>query len=720
MLKLRNTVSIYHQFLNTATITTLLGYSSNSIKYSTSSISGQDSIEIPTDDILKNYKFKTQPIANIQPRVRTTLLNRPEISTPDQYDVNPMFHSQPFKNYFKDDPNYLSKLSKTMNQVQKIEGIGHVPAKLTQPFSLDSLESQRYILTYFHVHLGFKSLDSWYTKGYTFFSKLGLMNILERYNYSIPKLMMTVFPDYDWKINKFVRSPLHWDDLDVHRFYIEKEILEKKGFKATDIPELAKLPKSEIFKHNIRMYIRGNYVEYLKLLYPQYTWSLKDFHSSWYAHYFGLSEGNWKNNVKIDFDLNPPEKWYDFKFTQSSSIPRTRLAIDMILERHPQLKPWEFKRFSWECHLDYVESFINHLKDKLSIKDHTDWYKVTKEDIKPASEELFIFLLKRVYPDYKFLPPLFKHIKCHDHVLSRQTLEEFGQKNLGITQLDDWYTKTSKDVEPILDLLIPFKAFGDLIMKSFPKHNWIPSNFINFGTKETYNKKENIIKILKEIQEKNPEIFKTMDDFHDLQQIHYKNDYPYSLIRVKPKQLVSFAYPDYPWITLKFISILESRNALASITDLDKDQFIDYLFKMDSPIKHILDIVSIEMDDPKGRCFYFGTSQGNDKRRITKAVVLSKLSSYVLKKYYNQDVQLNSTSFDKISEIYTKNLELEQGVVLKLIKSKNKCTDQKNVNIQLTFPNGESTTFTNDRFPPFSFIQSIYPKLKSLSNNNKV
>lgn len=65
-------------------------------------------------------------------------------------------------------------------------------------------------------------MEDWYNASIKDISTRGGTTLLNNHNYSIYKMLTTVFPEYNWLPWKFPTIPKgYWNDTSKHRFYLD-------------------------------------------------------------------------------------------------------------------------------------------------------------------------------------------------------------------------------------------------------------------------------------------------------------------------------------------------------------------------------------------------------------------------------------------------------------------------------------------------------------------
>ena len=182
---------------------------------------------------------------------------------------------------------------------------------------------------------------------------LGGTTLLTKYNYSLNKLLSSIYPEISWKFWEFetVNKGV-WDDLDNQREFLhwvaEKlSIREKKDWYSIKTEDINKLGGSTLLSK-----YKGSLLKLLSSVFPQENWNVWDFDN--------VSRGFWNDvNKQRDFmnwlfvklDLKNMNDWYSVTVNQirnnngASLIDKYKSVYDLLKNIYPDYdwKWWLFK-----------------------------------------------------------------------------------------------------------------------------------------------------------------------------------------------------------------------------------------------------------------------------------------------------------------------------------------------------------------------------------------
>eukprot|EP01114_Cavostelium_apophysatum_P019887 TRINITY_DN6524_c0_g1_i1.p1 TRINITY_DN6524_c0_g1~~TRINITY_DN6524_c0_g1_i1.p1 ORF type:complete len:431 (+),score=67.85 TRINITY_DN6524_c0_g1_i1:54-1346(+) len=287
-----------------------------------------------------------------------------------------------------------------------------------------NIRNQRSYLDSISKKLGVKHWEDWYHIGYDEIIENGGSSLLDHYKHSLTKAVITAYPEHPFRLWKFSRkiSPQFWKKTDNHRIYLDQVAEELQIIDWESWYHVQPESIVEFGGRSLLEYYGNSLIKALETVYPEHSWKT------------------------YKFDKVPSGYWKDL------SHQRTFLE-------------------------DVVAS-------KFGIQKPDDWYRVTNQQIIDCGGSGFLAesghslanALSRVYPHQNWQQWRFGRVSdgfWNDEKNVKDFMEWLIPK-LGINQLDDWYSVSTKELhhfgmKTLLDKhggLIPFLA------KFYPEHQW--------------------------------------------------------------------------------------------------------------------------------------------------------------------------------------------------------------------------------------------------------
>jgi hypothetical protein len=179
------------------------------------------------------------------------------------------------------------------------------------------------------------------------------------------------------------------------------------------------------------------------------------------------------------------------KRTFGKEVP-FRKAMHTLKKLHPQLnrEPLKHARVRnghWKDKGTQRDA-LEKLGIRLGVKQLDDWYSVDADTVR--SELSFIYryynnslytALKELYPQHEWNPLKFSYVPLgywRDTSAQRDALEKLGI-NLGVKQLDDWYSVDADTVRSELSFISIYHngSLFNALKELYPLHGWDPLKF---------------------------------------------------------------------------------------------------------------------------------------------------------------------------------------------------------------------------------------------------
>ena len=294
--------------------------------------------------------------------------------------------------------------------------------------SWDSRENQLQYMTWLGEHLGYTTMEDWYQITLNDFYETYGSGILNHYNSSPYRLIIHVYPEYEWLFWRFRQAPSGlWDSRENQLQYMTW-LGEHLGF--TNMEDLYQ--------------IDGQHFE------DNYGSSL-------------LSRYN-SSPLRLLNSLFPTENWSFWKLGRAS-------------------------KNSWESKENQLQ-YITWLGEHLGYATMNDWYKITKNDFYNNHGGCLLSkynsspyrLIIHMYPEYEWLFWRFGHAPSglwDSRENQLQYMTWLGE-HLGYSTMNDWYKITRNDFYNNYgsSLLSKYKTCCRIMFSLYPNFEWDRTKFI--------------------------------------------------------------------------------------------------------------------------------------------------------------------------------------------------------------------------------------------------
>lgn len=120
--------------------------------------------------------------------------------------------------------------------------------------------------------LGIKTKEDWYDKKWEQLTSHG-NRLLDKYNNSPSVLLKAVYPEHDWQIEKFRRTPLgYWEMIESHLRFIGKITKEMNIQRMEDWYQVTNQDVKGRGGQRLLHYYDGSIINVLKKVFPEHTW----------------------------------------------------------------------------------------------------------------------------------------------------------------------------------------------------------------------------------------------------------------------------------------------------------------------------------------------------------------------------------------------------------------------------------------------------------------
>ena len=219
-----------------------------------------------------------------------------------------------------------------------------------------SLENQRAFMDEMGDKLGLKDLDGWYAITVANVIPLGAKSILNLYNSSLSKLLMSIYPNHHWDISKFSSRPRnYWSSLEKQKLFVD-ELGKKIGVNSeADMDKWYEI-SVEFFQKNggygLLIYHKKSLPKLLAAIYPNYNWQLWRFQGKM-SEVLASEEEKEKLFAHLEkaLEIRQAEDWYRVTTDQLAAlkVPLFYKSIEgglvmLLSKRYPNVK-WDEEAF---------------------------------------------------------------------------------------------------------------------------------------------------------------------------------------------------------------------------------------------------------------------------------------------------------------------------------------------------------------------------------------
>lgn len=244
--------------------------------------------------------------------------------------------------------------------------------------------------------LGFQDYEDWYRVTVTNFrDNYGATLVLNKYGGHLHRVVTENFPEYDWKLWLFNRTPGRmFDDWQFRKDAIEW-MASEIGIEGPE--DWYQVSRKEFKENRLWGMLSHQYsssvFNLVSDIYPEIDWKPWLFDKA--PNAFWNDEGHWHEYLdwfEERMQITNPAEWYmvkneDFARLNGNSLLYEKFSgspQQVALYRYPDFpwKRWEFQQVAdgyWE-NRENCKEYLGHLAEVLGIEEVTDWYKVTLRD----------------------------------------------------------------------------------------------------------------------------------------------------------------------------------------------------------------------------------------------------------------------------------------------------------------------------------------------------
>eukprot|EP01114_Cavostelium_apophysatum_P016562 TRINITY_DN4740_c0_g1_i1.p1 TRINITY_DN4740_c0_g1~~TRINITY_DN4740_c0_g1_i1.p1 ORF type:complete len:576 (-),score=130.33 TRINITY_DN4740_c0_g1_i1:21-1748(-) len=290
-----------------------------------------------------------------------------------------------------------------------------------------SVEHQRAFLLDLASHLKIRSVRDWYSVSPQEIKEHGGQGLLDFYRGSHAEALMSSFPEFSWKLDRFYQDKESgvWKNPQRQREFFD-QLAEELGLK--DWEDWYQVEVSEIKERGgetLLEYYNGTHAKALPVIYPEHKWRIWKFKRL--VNNFWKDKANQRKfleELAEELKIETLEDWYQIKPAQFGKHGAQMLRdlydgvpMKAIVGNFPEL-PWETWRFTQQPKGYWTEvshrEFFDKLYKHLNLQHWTDWYQVSAMEIaRNGGGQLLnahyggspMVAIMKAYPEYPWEPP---------------------------------------------------------------------------------------------------------------------------------------------------------------------------------------------------------------------------------------------------------------------------------------------------------------------------
>jgi len=371
--------------------------------------------------------------------------------------------------------------------------------------------------------LGFQTYEDWYRVTVSNFREnYGATLVLNKYGGHMHRVVTENFPEYDWKLWLFNRTPGRmFDDWQFRKDAIEWMASEI----GIEEPEDWYRVSRKEFKENrlwgmLSHQYSSSVFNLVNDIYPEIDWKPWLFEKA--PNALWNDEANW--NEYLDWfeermEITDPVEWYMVKADDFAKLNGNALLFDkfsgsprQVAEyRYPDFpwQQWKFQKVEWGYwqNPSNAKEYLEHLAGVMGIEEVTDWYKVTRRDFEENegggilgsfNTSPFTIISQHIDGE-EWKPWLFDKAPnaFWQDPENQKWYMDWLAEELGITELDGWYIY-DRDVlnrskgGGLLGLYST--SLARILVTLYPNHDWDIPRLLKVGKAQ-----KQIHKIIEEI-----------------------------------------------------------------------------------------------------------------------------------------------------------------------------------------------------------------------------
>jgi len=270
------------------------------------------------------------------------------------------------------------------------------------------------------IRLGFPLGDreAWYRVTHKIIVDNGASGILKRYRQSIPQMISSIYPEFQWDPLKFVRAPRNfWSSKENHRAFLDQlgiklgihqelllclkflsYLLFVVGISYSNRAGWYKISSQQVIDHGGNMLLQKYSMSLSKALlnvYPDFAWDALQFSKAPQNYWDSIeNQRTFLDDLgkKLGFKEGEREGWYAVQNKTVLENGGSRILfhyqnsmIKMLANVYPEYdwKLWKFSRRSGRVrdNPSAMAQLLDTIEPQLGIRSPEDWYRVSSDQL---------------------------------------------------------------------------------------------------------------------------------------------------------------------------------------------------------------------------------------------------------------------------------------------------------------------------------------------------
>ena len=351
-----------------------------------------------------------------------------------------------------------------------------------------SIENQRNFMDYLFFKLQFTSMNQFITLSKKKFIENGGYNLLVFYSNNMKKLLLNIYPNYQWNFEL-----IRLKNLNNHSIIMEKFFKKLKLNYLDEFLTISKLMWKKNGAFSLLSFYSFNLIKLLTTIYPNFPFNFEIIKITRKKYFQSIkNQQKYMENLFIKLKLNSFDDWIKIKKTtfifykgkyllEFYSYDKEKL-LSNIFPNYPWKFLLNFTKISFH-NLNFQRNFMDNLGNKLNLQSLNDWLKIKRISIiKNGGKYLLVNcylndikkLLSTIYYDhnwnfndlkYKSNGNYFNNFQFHSDKINNL------KKKFNIEKKNDWF-RISNEINLIKSLKL-----------IYPNEKWKKNHFQNRSKK---------------------------------------------------------------------------------------------------------------------------------------------------------------------------------------------------------------------------------------------
>jgi hypothetical protein len=348
----------------------------------------------------------------------------------------------------------------------------------------DIHENRLNYMTWLQQKLKFQNMSDWYNIKTDDFIQNGGKTLLKKYNDSPLRVLMSVYPEYQWQPWRFGKTTSgYWKE--------DNNVAEYMQWLANQLNITCQDDWYSIKKKDFI----ENYGTTLLKRFNNSPKSLLESFFNLNRNWDQKSTMEWMDALGKKLNFKYKEDWYKLKYKDLERnggreiLKKLGSPAKVVMYAYPNYE-WQWWRFQsmdkdiWDDHKSAIQ-YLNWLKDELGYRNMDDWYKISKKNFSQngGAYLLKIYnnspakLLATIYPEREWQVWKFR---CEDGNIWEDSNNALKYANwlmevMGWTSMENWYEIRKEDLIKRGGSSLLKKYGGStaiMVMSIFPGQDW--------------------------------------------------------------------------------------------------------------------------------------------------------------------------------------------------------------------------------------------------------